>query len=64
MKCIDKVDQATNGKEAVDLVKLNENKNKGKSLYYDLILLDLDMPICDGYEACSKIKQFYEDLYL
>lgn len=24
---------------------------------YDFVILDLDMPIMDGYEACSKIKQ-------
>ena len=28
--------------------------------YYDLILLDLDMPIMDGYDACAQIKQQYE----
>jgi CheY-like chemotaxis protein len=28
---------------------------------YDLIILDLNMPISDGYEACSKILKLYED---
>lgn len=62
LKCIDKIDKATNGKEAIDMVKQNQNLISDHSFYYDLIFLDLNMPICDGYEACTKIKQFYEDL--
>lgn len=27
---------------------------------YDLILLDLDMPIMNGYDACERILQFYQ----
>lgn len=27
---------------------------------YDIIFLDLDMPIMDGYDCCVKITQFYE----
>ena len=26
---------------------------------FDMILLDLNMPICDGYEACRKILNLY-----
>jgi CheY-like chemotaxis protein len=26
-----------------------------------LVLLDLDMPIMDGYEACSQILRHYSD---
>ena len=40
------VDQAGNGREAVDLVK----KNK-----YDLVVLDIRMPEMDGIEALGKI---------
>lgn len=32
------------------------------SYFYDLILLDLSMPIMDGYECCKQIKQHYEQL--
>jgi CheY-like chemotaxis protein len=28
---------------------------------FDLIILDLNMPISDGYEACSKINKLYDD---
>ena len=40
--------EAFNGKEAVELVKENA---------YDLILIDIQMPIMDGYEAAKQILQ-------
>ncbi len=43
--------RAVNGKDAVD--KLNENKN------VDIVLMDIQMPVMDGYEALSIIKRDY-----
>ncbi len=43
------VDIANNGKEAVD--KFLENQTK-----YELIFMDIQMPIMDGYEAAKLIK--------
>lgn len=40
---------ASNGKEAV---------GKAKENTYDLILMDLQMPVMDGYEAAEKIRIF------
>jgi DNA-binding response OmpR family regulator len=40
------VDQASNGKEAVDMVKANK---------YDLVIMDIRMPEMDGIEALGKI---------
>ena len=32
----------------------------GKAKMYDIIILDLNMPISDGYDACKKIQLLYE----
>ena len=45
---------ARNGEESIK--KLKENKN------IDLILMDLKMPVMDGYEATRQIKQFSKNL--
>lgn len=42
------IHEATNGQEAVELF----NKNK-----YDVLLIDLDMPVMDGYEALAQIRK-------
>ena len=44
-----------NGFEAFEMVK---NKQ------YDLIVLDLNMPIMNGYQAANKITTFYEKNFL
>jgi signal transduction histidine kinase/ActR/RegA family two-component response regulator len=43
-----KLIRAENGKEAVDLCRENEN--------VDVVLLDIKMPVMDGYEALEKIR--------
>ncbi len=41
--------KANNGQEAVDLVAEHQP---------DLVLLDIMMPILDGFEACERIREF------
>ena len=38
-----------------------QEKNNGIALLFDLIVLDLNMPISDGYETCKNILQKYDD---
>jgi CheY-like chemotaxis protein/HPt (histidine-containing phosphotransfer) domain-containing protein len=47
------VDSAQNGRQAVDAFKRKP---------YDLILMDLEMPIMDGYEATKTIRNWESDL--
>ncbi|MBN2652510.1 MAG: response regulator [Spirochaetales bacterium] len=42
-----KILEATNGQEALDLIKVKPP---------DVVLMDMRMPVMDGYEASSKIK--------
>ncbi|EOR96421.1 hypothetical protein ADIARSV_0324 [Arcticibacter svalbardensis MN12-7] len=45
---------AENGQEALDMVQLKE---------YDLVLMDLHMPVMDGYDACLHIRALPEGKY-
>jgi len=46
-KAVKKIDVASNGKEGLELFNTNR---------YDLILLDMNMPIVDGYEVARRIR--------
>lgn len=48
--------EANNGLEAVKAV---ENQYKENERVFDLIFMDCDMPIMDGFEASEKINKFY-----
>lgn len=41
-------DEASNGKEAIEKVRNNN---------YDCVILDIMMPVLDGYTACKRIKE-------
>ncbi len=49
-----KVDVAENGQVAVDKVKEND---------YCLVLMDLDMPVMDGYQATKTIRSLGQDKF-
>lgn len=47
------VDVANNGEEALKLI----TNNLG---YYDLLLIDIRMPIMNGFELANKVKELYD----
>ena len=49
------VETANDGTVAVEQLK-----EKGPN-YYDFILMDIQMPIMNGYEATGKIRDMYPD---
>ena len=48
-----KITNASNGKEAVDLIA-NEK--------FDIILMNIKMPVMDGFEATKEIRKFNRDV--
>ncbi|MFL5740665.1 MAG: response regulator, partial [Flavisolibacter sp.] len=47
------IHEAINGQEAVQMFQDNE---------YDVVLIDLDMPIMDGYEALTEIRKINKNI--
>lgn len=49
------VETAENGMVALQKVKV-----KNQPCYFDIIILDINMPISDGFDACEKITNYIE----
>jgi signal transduction histidine kinase/ActR/RegA family two-component response regulator len=44
------VDLAENGQKAIDMIEINSNS-------YDVILMDLQMPVLDGYQTTKRLRE-------
>ena len=55
-------DTANNGEEAVQLIM--EDAELNNKCCYDLILMDINMPVLDGCRATTKIREYLNDLQI
>ena len=55
------VHTSDNGYECFSRVKETLLSQKEKDETYDLIVLDLNMPIMNGWDTCEKITEYYRD---
>ena len=47
---------AYNGQKAIERIEKNIELNDYQKCDYDLVLMDCNMPVMDGYQATDKIR--------
>jgi CheY-like chemotaxis protein len=51
---------AQNGFQALQMIKAIDYSTIKMSEIYSFVLMDLHMPVLDGWESCKKITSFFE----
>ena len=51
---------AQNGFQALQMIKAIDYSTIKMSEIYSFVLMDLHMPVLDGWDSCKKIKSFFE----
>ena len=52
---------AQNGFQALQMIKAIDYSTIKMSEIYSFVLMDLHMPVLNGWESCKKIKLFFEN---
>ena len=50
------IKQALNGQEALDLITTRENLKGDNRSKFDIIFLDLHMPVLDGFQTIKRLR--------
>ena len=51
------IDTASNGEDCLKKIKAA----KANNVFHSLIFMDLSMPIMDGYEATTELRDFHKN---
>ena len=52
---------AQNGFQALNMIKAIDYSNVQMSEIYSFVLMDLHMPVLDGWESCKQINDFFQN---
>ena len=54
------VTKALNGYQAIQEIKALDYDNIGLNEVFSVVMMDLNMPVMNGFDGCEKINKFFE----